>query len=260
MVDDAMRGTVLKRLSDLALAEDLRVLYACESGSRAWGFADPGSDYDVRFLYLRPLSYYLAVFPKTDHLQLAKQGDLDVAGWDLKKALGLMYNGNPVLNEWLGSPVVYWEEPGFMAGMRALAARFYRPSPSAYHYYHMARDNYEKYLTVLGVPLKKYLYVLRPVLAVLWVEANQGPVPTAFGDLLAGLDVPEAVRAESLALVARKMSGEPLGVGPRNAVLDAFLAGHLKRWGEGKFAYAPQAGDDAELDTFFQTTLWGATA
>lgn len=257
MEDEATRGLVLKRLADLAMAEDVRVLYACESGSRAWGFADPGSDYDVRFLYLRPLPYYLSVFPKADNLQLRKEGDLDLAGWDLKKALGLMHGGNPALNEWLGSPVVYWNEPGFVESFRALAARFYRPTPTAYHYYHMARGNYEKYLTALGVPLKKYLYVLRPVLAVLWVEANLGPVPTAFSDLLAGLPLADDVKAECQALVARKVSGEPMGVGPRNVMLDAFLAFYLTRWGEGKFAYAPQAGDEKELDAFFQAKLWG---
>ena len=142
MEAEAMRGLVLTRLSRLALAEDVRVLYACEYGSRAWGFADPGSDYDVRFLYLRPLPYYLSVFPKADNLQLAKEGDLDVAGWDLRKALGLMHGGNPTLNEWLGSPVVYWNEPGFVESFRALAARFYRPTPTAYPYYHMAKGNY----------------------------------------------------------------------------------------------------------------------
>src|SRR5580698_9021306 len=112
-------------LAQLEAERQVRVLFACESGSRAWGFASRDSDYDVRFLYVHRRDWYLSVEARRDVIELPIAEDLDVSGWDLRKALRLLRKSNPPLLEWLKSPVVYRHDPVFAVEFGALAAEFY---------------------------------------------------------------------------------------------------------------------------------------
>ena len=105
-----MKSRILSHLREIETTENVRIVYACESGSRAWGFPSADSDYDVRFLYVHPLEWYLSVDVKRDVIERPLQGGLDISGWDLKKALQLFRKSNPPLLEWLGSPIVYLEQ------------------------------------------------------------------------------------------------------------------------------------------------------
>jgi predicted nucleotidyltransferase len=120
-IDPAMREQVMANLRAIEAQHNVTILFACESGSRGWGFASPDSDYDVRFIYVNRLPWYLTVAPGRDVIELPISGDLDINGWDLRKALGLMRESNPTLLEWLRSPIVYREEAETMARFRALA-------------------------------------------------------------------------------------------------------------------------------------------
>src|SRR4051794_14574214 len=105
---------VSQRVSAALLAveheKDVRVLYACESGSRAWGFASRDSDYDVPFLYVHERDWYLSVDDRRDVLEYPLRDELDVSGWELRKALRLLRKSNPPLLEWLNSPMVYRDD------------------------------------------------------------------------------------------------------------------------------------------------------
>ncbi len=165
-------------LADLEAACDVRVLYACESGSRAWGFASRDSDYDVRFLYVHRRDWYLSVEDRRDVIERPLADDLDLSGWELRKALRLLRKSNPPLLEWLRSPVVYRHDPLFAAEFGTLASEFYSPRRCFAHYLHMARGNWRGYLYGREtVSLKKYLYVFRPLLGCRWIERRLGPVP-----------------------------------------------------------------------------------
>jgi uncharacterized protein len=96
-------------LSDIEKTHQVKIIYSCESGSRAWGFPSADSDYDVRFLYLHPVDWYLSIEDKRDVIEVPIKNKLDITGWDLRKALQLFRKSNPPLLEWLGSPIVYWE-------------------------------------------------------------------------------------------------------------------------------------------------------
>lgn len=109
-IDPAIRERIIAEINVIERANDVRVLYACESGSRGWGFASPDSDYDVRFLYVHPLDWYLRVEPQRDVIEKPISDELDVSGWELRKALQLLHRSNPTLLEWLNSPVVYRED------------------------------------------------------------------------------------------------------------------------------------------------------
>ena len=117
-IDPTVRSEIEARLLVIEAEHGVRVLYACESGSRGWGFASPDSDYDVRFIYAHPLPWYLRVAAERDVIELPISGDLDINGWELRKALGLLKKGNATLIEWLGSPIVYRADPEFLYSMR----------------------------------------------------------------------------------------------------------------------------------------------
>ena len=163
--DAAVRDTVNRCLDAIEREEGVRVLFACESGSRAWGFASPDSDYDVRFVYVQPRDWYLSIGDQRDVIERPIVDLYDVSGWDLRKALRLFRKSNPPMLEWLGSPIVYRERTTAAASLRRIAARSFSPRACAFHYLHMARGNYREYLQADALPLKKYLYVLRPLLA-----------------------------------------------------------------------------------------------
>jgi hypothetical protein len=171
-------------LARIERAEGVAILYACESGSRAWGFESDDSDYDVRFIYLRPTRWYLAIQSKPDVIERPIDDEFDVSGWDMPKALKLLRKSNPPLLEWLQSPIVYTQKSTFIDRLRELMNEYYAPISCMYHYLHMAENNFRQYLKGQEVWVKKYFYVLRPVLACIWIERGYGVVPMEFGKLV----------------------------------------------------------------------------
>lgn len=224
-----IHARILARLDAIESREDVRVVLAVESGSRAWGFASADSDWDVRFLYVRRPERYLSIEPPRDVIEDAAAPPLDVSGWDLAKALRLLRKSNPPLLEWLASPLVYREHPVVAPALRALRAPYHAPRAARRHYLHMARGNLREFLQGPEVRLKKYFYVLRPLLAVLWIERGLGPVPMEFDRLVAALVPPGSVRDAIADLVARKRAGAELDWGPRIEPISAFLEAELAR-------------------------------
>jgi len=239
-------------LARLEAGRNVRVLYACESGSRAWGFASRDSDYDVRFLYVHRRDWYLSVEDRRDVIEEPLTDELDVSGWELRKALRLLRKSNPPLLEWLKSPVVYQHDPAFTREFGALSEEFYSPQRCFSHYLHMASGNWRHYLQSREqVSLKKYLYVFRPLLACRWIERNLGQVPMLFQQLVDGVLEERDVRATLDELVARKQAGDELDVAPPVDVLSHFVRDELARL-ESLNRPEDVAGDVEELNRFFR--------
>ena len=258
-IDPAVRAAIEAKLAEVEVAFDVRVLFACESGSRGWGFASPDSDYDVRFIYVQRLPWYLTVSPQRDVIELPISKVFDVSGWELRKALGLLKKGNATLIEWLDSPVVYRADPAFLAQMRAAVQQVHLPERTHYHYLHMARKNYREYLQGETVRLKKYLYVLRPLLACLWVEQGRGVAPMRFQDLVDGLVSDEPLRAAIDALLRVKRASQESQYGQPMPVINAFIERELARLEQA----APPVStlvDFAVLDELLLRTVTGHSA
>ena len=247
-----MKELIEQRLAKVERDRNVRILYACESGSRTWGFASTNSDWDVRFLYVQPKEVYLSVFERRDVIELPIEGDLDISGWDLRKTLRLLRKSNPALLEWISAPIVYRQDEHFLAQFRRLAARFYSPAACFHHYLQMARGNYYDYLRGEQVRLKKYLYVLRPVLACQWIEQEKGHPPVVFGELVKAQVEDAAVRSAIENLLERKRSGAEMDEGPRDPVLHAFLDAELTRLQARRSMLPKSEADTAELDEFFR--------
>ncbi|QDL36459.1 nucleotidyltransferase domain-containing protein [Rhodoferax sediminis] len=222
-INPAVRAQVLEQLADIERRENVRILYACESGSRGWGFASPDSDYDVRFIFVRPLNQYLRLYPPRDVIEETPGPVFDVNGWDLRKALLLLAKGNATVVEWLSSSVVYRAETGFLAEMHHAVASVHRPERLFHHYLHMARSNYREYLQGEMVRAKKYLYVLRPVLAALWVIERKDAPPIAFETLVDEVVTDLVVKADIAGLLVMKRAAGEQEYFPRRPVLNRFL-------------------------------------
>lgn len=253
-IDPTVRAEIERHLAAIETDHAVRILFACESGSRGWGFASPDSDYDVRFLYVHPLDWYLRVSPPRDVIEVPISGVLDINGWELRKALGLLKKGNATLIEWLDSPVVYRAHAEFLHAIRVAARCTHRPERSFHHYVHMARGNYRDYLRGDRVRLKKYLYVLRPLLAARWIEQGRGVAPMRFQDLVDALVTEPPLRdaiAELLALKCRALESE---YGAPLPIIDDYIAAELARLAEAPVPM-PRDCDFSVLDRLLLDTV-----
>ena len=256
-IDPAMRAQIMQALRDIEARHDVTVLFACESGSRGWGFASPDSDYDVRFIYVNRLPWYLTVTPRRDVIELPISGELDVNGWDLRKALGLMRESNPTLLEWLRSPVVYRDDAAAMPRFRALSEAVFSNARGWHHYTSMAKKNFREHLQADEVRYKKYLYVLRPLLAARWIRTQAGVPPMRFAELAQRtLDaVHDAALIEEInALLAVKMRAGEAATSPRWPGIHAFIEAELAAHAAEPVTPLPQA-ENAGLDAFLCETV-----
>lgn len=251
-----MRERILGKLKSIEAEYDVRVLFACESGSRAWGFASTDSDYDVRFLYVRKVESYLSLSPPRDVIELPIVDELDVSGWDLQKGLKLLVKSNPPLLEWIASPIIYLAAEPFTSRLRRLRDLHFSPKSCLYHYLQMARGNYREYLKRDMVKLKKYLYVLRPILACGWIEQHGTMAPTEFAKLVQSQVTDAAVREAIDDLLTRKAAGTELGEAPMVPVLNEFCDRELQHLEQVAADSTP--GDKpgmGEVDLLFRDAL-----
>lgn len=222
---------IMRRLERAEQEENVRIVLAVESGSRAWGFASPNSDFDVRFIYVRPADWYLAVDleERRDVIEYGITDEIDLNGWDLRKALRLFWKSNPAFVEWIQSPILYIESGGFAAGARALLSDVYSPENGLYHYRSMAKKNYRGYLQAESVPLKKYFYVLRPLLAVRWIERYHSAPPIEFHRLLPLIEEHTELLGDIHHLLAKKREAPELGLAAPVASINQFIERELER-------------------------------
>lgn len=238
------------RLGKIEAEENVTILFAVESGSRAWGFPSPDSDNDVRFFYVRPLSHYLGLDDPRDVIERPIDGLWDLNGWELRKTLRLLVKGNATAAEWLNSPLIYREHGPFPAKMRDLIKRHASPQASAKHYYGLTKRCFDseignafskeqqqefrrggtmglKVPEVREVNYKKYLYAVRGACAISWIK-NYSEIPPMTLPALLSLDIIDADAREALdkLLKAKATMGE-CGYGPRIKVLDDFILNQL---------------------------------
>lgn len=232
---------------------DIRILYACESGSRAWGFASPDSDYDIRFLFARAEKDYLGIFTLQDTVDLPLEDDLDAGGWDVRKALGLLGKSNGALIEWLHSPIVYRQNPGFLDRWRTAAREIFTPKYSVDHYRGLAKQMVLGKLHADQVRAKDYLYALRAALAAEWVLDGRGIPPVPFAELLTS--APNQICELIPALLehkARTMEGDRM---ERIPVLDMFLHDHLADHAGRSILLPASPAGRATLDRLFRAEI-----
>lgn len=247
-----MRDKILKELERIEKTEHVKILYAVESGSRAWGFESKDSDYDVRFIYVRKKEDYLSIVEKRDVLEYPINDLLDFGGWDLKKALFLMNKSNPSLYEWISSPIIYIEDKAFISEFRGVAKTHFCKKKSMYHYLNMAKQNFISHFKDDTVKIKRYFYVLRPILACKWIE-ERGEYPPIEFEKLRTIISSKIINNEIEKLLDKKINGNEYNLEERNSMLDSWIKDKIDYYSE----YLPTMEESKnrgieELNKFFR--------
>lgn len=249
-----MRKTILNRLNEIEKKENVKILLAVESGSRAWGFASPDSDYDVRFIYVRPKEDYLRLEKARDVIELPIEGELDINGWDLDKTLRLLRASNPTLFEWFSSPIVY-RETAFANEFRFVMLKYFSFKRGLSHYLSMASSNYREYLKGDTVKAKKYFYVLRPVLACRWILGKGTPPPMLFSELMEA-ELDPALLPDVNRLLDLKMNAPEIKTIPRIESINHYLDSSIEEVRSRIVQLPEDANHDwDELDRLFLSQI-----
>jgi len=255
-MDERVLKTIRDRLRQIENEHAIKILYAVESGSRAWGFESVDSDYDVRFIYRHDLEWYLNVLPRRDVIEYPVVGLYDYSGWDLRKAMFLLNKSNPVLFEWLQSPYVYVKDENAYRLLLEISGQYFSPVSAIYHYLHMAAGNYRMYLKDQYVKVKKYFYVVRPLLACRWIEMNKTAPPMEFEVLLHKADLDRSLLEIVVQLLKRKREGNELGLELRVEELNRFIESMLRYYENITIDYNPRVKPEgAVLDRYFVRIL-----
>ncbi|MEK4251818.1 nucleotidyltransferase domain-containing protein [Paenibacillus sp. FSL W7-1287] len=223
-----MKTTILQSLKQIETENNIKILYACESGSRAWGVPSQDSDYDVRFVYIHHPDWYLSIDEKRDVIELPVNSLLDINGWDIRKALKLFRKSNPSFQEWLQSGIVYDQRNSFINKVKDLRSEVFSPMACVHHYLSMAKGNYHKYLQGEQVKSKRYLYVLRPLLASRWIEEYSTMPPLLFNELLQAILPEGELRDQVDSLLHRKLSGAAKDVESKIDIINRYIESELK--------------------------------
>lgn len=221
-----MKDIILRELKKIEEQENVKIIMAIESGSRAWGFASPDSDYDVRFIYVRKEEDYLKLEKTRDVIEWKLDDVLDINGWDIKKALQLLHNSNPTVFEWCASPIIYWETEEF-AWLKNILPQYFSVKKSLYHYWHTSETHYKTHLLNDEVNIKKYFYALRPLLAAKWILDKRTAPPMLFEEL-----VEEELKMELVPevnrLLALKKTLPEMGKAPRIQIINDYIERELR--------------------------------
>lgn len=237
--------------------QNVKIYYAVESGSRAWGFPSIESDYDVKFIYAHPTEWYLSVEEKEENIGFPVNEFLDINGIDIKRSLQLLRKTNPAMIEWLNSPIIYKEEGNFAEDLRSLLKISTSLRHLAFFYYRMAQENYEKDLLDDAVNLKKYFYVLRALFACMYIEKYQEAPPVGMAELLESLELPEDISNGVREIMLRKMMGDEALDEPIEEAIKLFIEDQLQYF-QLSIEMLPtvDAIDYGYLDEVFQQYLY----
>lgn len=222
-----MQDIILKELLKIEEQENVKIIMAIESGSRAWGFASPDSDYDVRFIYVRKEEDYLRLEKMRDVIEWKLDDVLDINGWDIKKALQLLHNSNPTVFEWCASPIVYWETEE-MTWLKEILPQYFSVKKSLYHYWHTSETHYKTHLLSDEVNIKKYFYALRPLLAAKWILDKRFVPPMLFEELMEEVLEAELVPEVNRLLDMKKTLPE-MGKAPRIQSINEYIERELNK-------------------------------
>jgi predicted nucleotidyltransferase len=223
-----MKQNILSHLKDVEQQYDIKVLYAVESGSRAWGFHSEESDWDVRFIYVHKLDWYLKVNAGRDVIEEMYDDNVDLVGWDLRKTLQLFRKSNPSLMEWLHSPIIYYADDDFLSQMLTLEPRYFNAAKMMYHYENLYIKHDKRYLQNTAYPLKRFLYYLRGILACRWLEEYGTLPPVLFAELVNAIVVEENICYKINELLALKKKSKEND----QKEVDTELVEYAKRWAD----------------------------
>lgn len=252
-----MREKIQSELERIEREFNVKILFAVESGSRAWGVPSTHSDYDVRFVYSHPVEWYLSIDEKRDVIECRVSDALDISGWDIRKALQLFRKSNPSILEWIHSPIWYCKQSNLPERLQKMSEQYFDIKAIMYHYLHMASKNYRLFLQKERLNLKKYFYVLRPVFACKWVEEKGTLPPVEFEILMHEVMLPAEIVSEIRVLLQKKKAGVELDEEKQVKLLNEFLEKQISYYEQ--YAKGLEKGQEvnvAEINDLFREMIF----
>lgn len=198
-----MERKILEKLAALEREKDIEILFAVESGSRAWGFASPDSDYDIRFVYKHKKEWYLNLWETKDTIEFMTEDDLDGSGWDIRKALRLLAKSNASFTGWLFSPIVYRANETFLKELKNLANENFNPI-AGFHHFHSMNKGFEETLGTDKMTLKSFFYTIRTALCANWIAKKHTIPPVYFKEMYELIDESYRFKLDKLILLKSK--------------------------------------------------------
>jgi predicted nucleotidyltransferase len=251
-----MEAEIKNKLKDLEAQHKVKILYACETGSRAWGFPSPDSDYDVRMIYVHEPDWYLSLQEGKSTIELmANDGDLDITGWDLRMCLRLLWKSNASMLERVQSPIVYMEQEGIVSQFREHAEKCFSPIATMHHYLGMAHTSFEDVENHEMVKLKKLFYALRAALACKWIIDKESAPPIVFMTMVDELSFDEALKDRIKQLIVLKSGKNENYVHPMETALNQFIKLQLEHGKAQANHLKGRKDNDVDLDLFFRNVL-----
>ncbi len=249
-----MKDIIFKELAEIEKTRKVNIIYACESGSRAWGFPSKDSDYDVRFIYVHPTDWYISVFQKRDVIELPIDSDIDICGWDIKKAFSLLRKSNAALFEWLASPIVYRKIENAIMPMTSLCKEAFLPGSSCWHYLSMGRNTMKEIEGKTQVRLKSYFYILRPLLCCRWIIRHRTQPPVLFDTLAEHCLREDKIGKEVMRILQLKEESDESDTIARIPALDLFFEKEFAKI-EESVPVNPKKADVENFDEAFRKIL-----
>lgn len=251
-----METKIKEKLKEIEQSYHIKVLYACETGSRAWGFPSPDSDYDVRMIYRHDIDWYLSLSDKKDTIEfMSEDGELDVTGWDIKKCLKLMWKSNGALLERVQSPIVYHEEGNSASLLKEYSEKCFVPIATMHHYLGMAKNSFSEVEGKEEVKLKKLFYALRATLACKWIAEKDTVPPIVFMTMVNELSFDQAVKDKIVSLIAFKSKKTEQYIHPAENELNDFISEELEKASKTLDRLSGRKEKSVDLDALFRHIL-----
>ena len=240
-------------LREIEAEHGVRILLAVESGSRAWGFESKDSDWDLRFVYVHELEWYFHIEEQKDTIEQMFPDEVDLAGWELGKALRLFKRSNPSFFEWIHSPIVYYADESFMNSVKALEGRYFHREKAMYHYNHIYKKHNDRYIEDFGLPLKRFLYYLRGILVCKWLDRHGTVPPVRFEELVGATVDDKAIRGKIAHMLELKRQGNEHNQEPVDKELFDWAQGLAEHYNKVVESLRPaiKAEKDDELNALY---------
>ena len=251
-----MKEKIHTYLHQLEQEKDITILLACETGSRAWGFPSPDSDFDVRMIYVHPKDWYLTLNDKRDTIErMLENKELDITGWDLKKALNLLRKSNPPLLERIQSPIIYQADDAFLSDIRSVSQRHYSKIATIHHYLSMAKKIREDLDPGEAYKLKKLFYALRTAIACKWIIERDAMPPIVFVQMYQHLDFASGIVNRIDGLIEFKQTQSESYFHQGEQELFELIDKCITQAEQVKDSLPPGRGKVQELDLLFRTYI-----
>ncbi len=244
---------IITALSEIGQKKNIKILHACETGSRAWGFPSPDSDYDVRFIYMHERDWYLSLSQRKDTIEYMDD-DLDITGWDLKKCLNLLKKSNVPLIERFQSPFEYYAVPGFKDEFKKLIESYYSPTAVFFHHYSLAHKFWEDMIGKDDFKLKGFFYLVRSLLSCNWIMHDKTVLPMHIEGLMRYSD--EKINTPLRELVQLKLGVGEKYLHSKDSVMEVWILQLLEKLEISKQKLGVNQTDMSLLNEFFLKMLY----